>query len=1301
MGVSLEEMLGLGNKVELRKDEGLPDSAVMMEDMLNVAPTPADEADGLFMRSFKAIKDFETGGAEHPLQNIKGVAKGLAAGAVTLGRLGASGLAGLATAAVGKGYDTGAQAVEKWVEADRKASEGVLYINLAPVNKQEEAFQRFLGIIPDAITAAGDTVYEKTGSALAGAGSQAMLTLLTMKPSVAARPLSGLKSLKNPKASPASIKSGEKVKAAFDELAVKNPQGAESMVDHVAKTDPELAKILTEAIEEAKAKSPEAVGKAAAKAKADQRAPETVAPASKSTASSIADDISKSIEELPDAISAKPIELTKTENKIAVKKANEAQLDTLVKDALKDADYIVDKDTGEHTISIAGAELRAQENGNYLQIKRADVVKELQGKGITQSFIMRLVGEAKARGLTMASDVTVSKEAQRVYRGLKKKGYEVKQNPSTVNKETGSLISADPRKPVYEVSKIEKPWNPAETQASALPDPVIYTDANRGVTRSSVETAFRIGAKVTDAIPGVRLLKGKLSEYYDQLIRTVNPEALGPEAKISAAVLAKNLAEQMQKDSSYSHRSAERRSFWNHMGNEASKEFISNFERGTKSTNPLYERAAEGYRNWNEEILAQDKRNGIHYEAEENYLYHVFEDSVKVAEFFTRKFGPKWNNPGFIKERGFALYDQAVAAGYKPKFTNPEDIMLARQHASDVASMQVNTLRELKSAGLAEPITKGSKNRPEGYPSTEWRAPNGERYWVHTTAAAVMNNAFNTKSLWSMPGIVGDAFRGAMWLKNTIVPIKLALSLFHPLHVLTIDNATGMVRASKELLSGTMNPAKFMAEMGKATFYNNLISAPKSGYRLLKAYQGRIKDADLTPADSQALQYMAEGGFIPEMAAQYKTSAIQKFWSAVEQRKATAAWHLPFAAISYLQKPMFELWIPSLKIASYLKDVKTAVKVDPTLVDNPLRRQLAFRRIAKSVDNRYGEMAYSTLFWNRWIKDLGVANTLSMGWQLGFIREYGGGMMDLGQVISKEGSVTQKAKSGMLDRPLFVAFYTTQAMAYGGLMTWAMTGKPPSGLIDYVYPKIGEKEDGTPERVTTMFYPREFMSIYKHMENEGVVGGLGHLAASKASGVIGLTSEWARGVDSFGKEIRDPDAPAYKQLEQTLAHTLVELEPISVSAMKKQGSENPVRDTILNISGFGPAPKYVTESKTESLIKGTFQKYFGSKQTPYERAQYSEERRELKKLYADGDGDAYDELLQKMIDKYELTGKEQRKLEQSIAKSEDPLNSMFERLTWRQQKKILDQMTNEERENFLPMASRQHLRYSYEPPEPK
>lgn len=310
--------------------------------------------------------------------------------------------------------------------------------------------------------------------------------------------------------------------------------------------------------------------------------------------------------------------------------------------------------------------------------------------------------------------------------------------------------------------------------------------------------------------------------------------------------------------------------------------------------------------------------------------------------------------------------------------------------------------------------------------------------------------------------------------------------------------------------------------------------------------------------------------------------------------------------------------------------------------------------------------------------------------------------MDLGQMAVKQGSFKEKVAKGMLDRPLFVTYYTTQALAYGGLLTWALSGNQPKDLKDYIYPQSGEQQaNGRPERVNTMFYPREFASVYKHIENEGVVSGLGHLASSKASGIIGMTREWATGVNSFDQEIRDPNAPAYKQVEQTLASTLLDLEPISIETIHNSKAENKTKAALLAAAGFGPAPKYVTETKTEALIKGTFQKYFSQRLTPYDKAQGSSLRKELKKSYDNGDSDKYSEVMDKMQEKFQMTGLEQRNLTRSVARNDDPLVYMFSRLTWQQQKKILDQMTDDERETFLPKANKQHLRYSYEPPETK
>src|SRR6185437_6397064 len=147
-----------------------------------------------------------------------------------------------------------------------------------------------------------------------------------------------------------------------------------------------------------------------------------------------------------------------------------------------------------------------------------------------------------------------------------------------------------------------------------------------------------------------------------------------------------------------------------------------------------------------------------------------------------------------------------------------------------------------------------------------------------------------------------------------------------------------------------------------------------------------------------------------------------------------------------------------------------------------------------------------------------VANTLSLGWQLGFIREFGGGALDLGKAMVTKGGVKGKASSGLLDRPMFSMFYMTQALGYGGLLTYAMTGKTPSGLMDYIYPRTGETDDqGNPMRVSTMFYTKEIASLYKHIENEGVLSAVGDIAMSKAAGQIGLIEEWARGLTTMAR----------------------------------------------------------------------------------------------------------------------------------------------------------------------------------------
>jgi hypothetical protein len=263
-------------------------------------------------------------------------------------------------------------------------------------------------------------------------------------------------------------------------------------------------------------------------------------------------------------------------------------------------------------------------------------------------------------------------------------------------------------------------------------------------------------------------------------------------------------------------------------------------------------------------------------------------------------------------------------------------------------------------------------------------------------------------------------------------------------------------------------------------------------------------------------------------------------------------------------------------------------------------------------------------------------------------------------------------------------------------MTWAMTGEMPQGWKDYIYPRTGGKNaDGTPARSNTMYYTREFGGLAQHAQIEGVTSGLVGTVASKGSGLIALANEGIKGVDEWGDQIRDPNAPAYKQLEQTLAHALQELEPISMSAIKGPIGFN--KETALSVTGFSPAGKYITQDLTKSRIDATYNKTYASREQPFERAEYSKDSQKLRDLYNSDQIDKYDAKVAEMQETYKLTGAELRKLTRGIQKGTDTSIKKFSGFAIGDQKALLDRMTSDERETYLRHANKK-LRREYEAP---
>lgn len=1318
-------------------------------------PDPNEKpADTFPQRVVQTLKTSASVGWKHPVQTAKGTVKAAASVVVDTGELILSGLSGLASAAASRATQTGPMVdgqemmnsfengVERAHEQARTARDfwsRITGINIQPDRmKQESAAMDLLALYPDGVHALGETAFEKLGYASVAAGIEGLGAVLPFSPKLAAGMFGGAAKVfekaqgfsdrtayrpggeppgggpRKPSSAkpsegdftdaeivdtPARQKAKEGGQVMLDSLAeaaVANKPLADAVVDHVSKGDASLGAKLKAHVEKAAKATPEQqvslgekIGKAKIKSREDRLA--------QAKAKLYAEEaVRKGLppEQAPAAGKAMLVEHTPQTSM-----ANVAgqQVKTVKPSVARETYAVGDKQKIE-------------------ALKDAAWMAWQKGKTDIGGVDMRALSSAKRHGVKFKDREDFGGYLDRVHERMaplnkfNRTLAQVEINNGLASRRDGLNDAAGE---LFDRLNVNEPPAGFGTE-----DPIIYKAGNGSTTFGDIAKGLRFAESLAGKsqrgavdIAGLEVVAGKIRSTVEYALENGYPELRGPEARTAAAVVSSGYAKITHDTAMRRDFSQTRREYWL-MNGQNNGTFIRAHEGGMRQADPLMQGFSDAYKTWKRNILAQDARIGYTHDSKEGWMSQVFKDQPLIEDWGKRTF-PQWGQPRFMSDRMFSINEAAArpvsagGPGFRLKYTNLEDLMQARQAASDIAEMKVTMFDQLEQYGLAHQFGRGAA---PGFTHEAWTSPNGKRYWVSEIANPILHNAFNTKGLWENPNPVGDAFRAAMYFKNSTVPILLSFSLFHPMHIMTIHNSTSMMRASKALASGTMNPMQWTKEMLTSAMYFDTVKDSMKGYRTLQILRG--KQTAITNQDRMELQFMIDGGMMPQLSEVYRTNAKQKLRDAAIKAVreanngrplaaigygAQSVWHLPYAIMESINKPIFEMWIPMLKTASYLQDVKTAIQTNPQLLNDTRMRQEAFHRLAKSVDDRYGEMNYQTLFMNRMVKDIGVLSTVSMGWQLGFIRGHGGGMIQTVATPVKGGKMVDKIAKGDYDKAMYWAFNVTNGLALACLTGWALSGEMCEAPIDYFFPKAEPKQpDGSQKRLNTFHYNREYWALYAHMQEEGIVGGLGKTAYNKGSGVFGSMTQFITGFDSFGNELNDPNAPAYQALAQRVAGTLGEFEPIALESILS--SETSAKEKALAGMGLGAAPKYVTATATEAAIKHDFLKYNTRKHTPYEKVIYGKGRKELRTAYESDDGQKYEEKLEKLTEQFELSDKEVRRLRRDMEKDIQPTMRMFQSLGWQQQKKIMDKMSPEELEIYQPHSNKDHLRDNYTPP---
>lgn len=560
----------------------------------------------------------------------------------------------------------------------------------------------------------------------------------------------------------------------------------------------------------------------------------------------------------------------------------------------------------------------------------------------------------------------------------------------------------------------------------------------------------------------------------------------------------------------------------------------------------------------------------------ENYVQRMYEfgteaDKAKSTGVLSNWVGSLSANKSGIKSRALAMpLDAALKvmrdAGIdvKPVTTNPE---VLRQYTVENANQGLvykQAWDDAKAQDLIQFVKQGDRV-PAGHvplndrvaqvfrPTEQGPVRTGQ-YFAEPGVARIFNNAISQ-------GLGGSpTFKAIRAMNNAYNQMQLGLSGFHLTGTAINAGISDMALGLQQVMNGDIGA-------GAKTFGRGVAGIPLAGLPSFARdlVNGRAFINDLVADDPVARQFLEEklnpaGGRLA-IDQSYRNNAYDnmvKAWS--NQRYIRALGNVPFAVIQKIASPLMEYAIPRVKIGAF-KDLEAAMREKLGPEATPQQIQRAQEQAWDSIDNRFGQIVHDNLFWNRTAADLAQVSTRSVGWNLGTIRELGGGVVDVAN-----GNISQ--------RTLYALSLPIYAGTIGAIFQYLHTGKKPDSFRDYYYPQNGLKDSkGRDDRASLPTYMKDVFAY-----GTDPVATLEH----KASPLLSLTFDLGTNRDYFGDMIRNPEETRSKQLLQMGSYALHQFQPFSVQQASKTFAEGGPLRAGEQMMGFPSAPASMKQTAAES-----------------------------------------------------------------------------------------------------------------------
>jgi len=667
------------------------------------------------------------------------------------------------------------------------------------------------------------------------------------------------------------------------------------------------------------------------------------------------------------------------------------------------------------------------------------------------------------------------------------------------------------------------------------------------------------------------------------------------------------------------------RSMFEKMPDKDRIDFIDRMKTGRSQPTPQLAQAAALIREWDDRLYNEATRFKPELPYLENHLRVLWKvipgsDQAKAnlakqglsAEQIASK-RPWRGSQGFLRKHTLEDMSEGIALGGVPVTTNPLEMFAL--HAEDTMKyVAANQAWEgLKATGAAQFVKRGEQPPPgfvriqDSIAKAYFRTPeglissNGE-WWVNEGAGRMINNYLSRDYIRQgsegHPEL-GKLGRALLAIKNGTTAIELGLSPFHAVFETNEAVGSNLGLGFRKILAG--RPVEGAIEVGKALFVEPAGLAQVVGAKAprqttaglgelairyaknVKEFQQNDPDAynwfrKNYPQASQLIDDLFTGGGQIAMNEDYRVKGIAGFKKALAEDNYVGAVIRAVPAVNELAlKPLFQTYIPRLKVGMFLKEYSFELqqRARDLQMGKITRGQLA-RQTWASIEDRFGELNWDNLYWNRTFKTAMQLAFRSVTWKLGNIRAFGKAIRDTGAELGvnwwKEGRAPRMTQSmgWLLGMSVITALQASIiSLITTGKFPWQKAKDTGELMRNLTFPQIDAADPS--QRVSIPTYWKDLV----HAGHSPV-----DYVKSSMTGEIGRLMDVWNNRDFYGVEVYNPDDPLYKRSLDVAGHLIPQPFGLSSNIAARRTGASGLR-ALAGYAGFTKAPYYMSYSPAE------------------------------------------------------------------------------------------------------------------------